>query len=233
MPTKDGTSIGATSLITNDQSPMRERWGGWYVTGNAGNQTHLGNKIFPQPASTKINIKEYAGRVDLSEGTNVTDLSSKFNTANFLTPNSDIVALMVLGHQTHVHNLITLAGHMKTDATAESLVKVLLFSDATTFTAPIKGTTTFAEDFAKRGPKDSKGRSLRDLDLEKRLFRYPLSYMIYSPSFDALPKATKDYVSRRVHEVLSGQDKTPEFAHLSDTDRSAILEILKETKPGF
>jgi hypothetical protein len=233
MPTREGTAIGGTSLITNDQSPLRERWGGWYVTGTSGNQQHLGNKVFPQPASTKIDIKDYAAHSDLSEGTNETDLSKSLNTAPFLTSTSDIVALMILGHQTHVHNLITLAGHTQTTETAESLVKAMLFSGAAPFTDPIKGTSPFAEEFQKRGPRDSKGRSLRDLDLQHRLFRYPLSYLIYSPSFDTLPKTTKDYVYRRFHEILSGQDRSKEFEHLSGVDRAAILQILTETKPDF
>jgi hypothetical protein len=60
-----------------------------------------------------------------------------------------------------------------------------------------------------------------------------LSYLIYSKYFDAMPTVVKDYVGRRLHEVLSGQDKSPEFSHLSPEDRSATLQILKETKPGI
>jgi hypothetical protein len=98
---------------------------------------------------------------------------------------------------------------------------------------PIKGTSGFTEEFAKRGPRDGKGRSLRDFDLKRRLFAYPCSYVIYSEAFDALPAPVKDYVMQRLWEVLSGKDVSKEFAHLSAADRQAILEILRETKPNL
>ena len=151
----------------------------------------------------------------------------------FLTPHSDIVALMVLGHQTHVHNLMTLAAHTSSTPVMESLVKAMLFSGAAVFTDPIKGTSPFADEFSKRGPRDSRGRSLYELDLQTRLLRYPLTYLIYSKSFDAMPATVKTYVFKRLREVLSGQDQTAPFAHLSAADRQAILDILKETKPGI
>ena len=100
-------------------------------------------------------------------------------------------------------------------------------------TEPIAGTSNFAAEFTSRGPRDSKGRSLRDLDLKQRLLRYPLSYLVYSKSFDAMPDPLKDYVHRRFREVLTGEDKSPDFQHISEADRNAILEILKDTKPDF
>ena len=88
-------------------------------------------------------------------------------------------------------------------------------------------------DTAKRGPRDRQGRSLRDLDLETRLFKYPCSYLVYSPSFAALPEEVKDYVLRRMREILSGQDKSEKFAHMSAADRAAIDEILTDTLPEW
>ena len=88
-------------------------------------------------------------------------------------------------------------------------------------------------EFSTLGPRDSKGRSLHQLDLKQRLLQYPLSYLIYSKSFDALPQAAHDYVYRRLWEVLSGKDQSKPFAHLTTEDRKAILEILQETKPDF
>lgn len=240
LPDSNGSAIGAASLITNDQSPFRERWGGWYVTGTSGKQRHLGNMIVHERASDKVDIKEFAAHADLSEGTNVTDLSSRFETSAYLTPHSDIVALMLLGHQTHIHNLMILAANRSASGNKENmekasefLVKAMLFSDAEPFTDPIKGTSSFAEDFSKQGPHDSQGRSLRQLDLQHRLLRYPMSYLIYSNYFDSLPSDVKSYVFRRFREILTGQDKSPAFANLSSDDRSAILQILKETKPGI
>ena len=112
-------------------------------------------------------------------------------------------------------------------------MKFLLFSGEAPLTAKLHGTSSFADEFAARGPRDAQQRSLRDFDLERRLFKYPCSYLIYSRSFDALPRESKDFVYRRLWEVLSGADQTKDFAHLSITDRTAIREILTATKPGL
>jgi hypothetical protein len=71
------------------------------------------------------------------------------------------------------------------------------------------------------------------MDLNHRLLRYPCSYLIYSAEFNALPDLCRDFVYRRMWEVLSGTDKSDDFRNLSDSDRSAIREILAETKPDF
>jgi hypothetical protein len=98
---------------------------------------------------------------------------------------------------------------------------------------PIAGTSNFAEQFTARGPRDSQGRSLRDFDLQKRIFKYPCSYLIYSEAFDAIPAPAKDYIYHRLFDILSGREQGPEFASLSSQDRRAILEILVATKPGL
>jgi len=249
LPNPEGNALKAAALITNDQSPLRERWGGWYVTGTHGMQRHLGNTLVRARADDVDDLKKFIARMDLSVGANVTDLRSKFDTKEYLSPHSDIVALMVLGHQTHVHNMITSGVYEIRDAitqglsrekmadavkdAGERIVRAMLFVSEAQLTEPIRGTSSFAEEFMKRGPRDSKGRSLRDLDLQHRLLRYPLSYLIYSKSFDAMPGELKDYVNRRVREVLTGEDKSADFQHLSAEDRTAILEILRETKPEF
>ena len=71
----------------------------------------------------------------------------------------------------------------------------------------MRGTSTFAMEFAAAGPKDSTGRSLRDLDLDRRMFRYPCSFLIYSEAFNALPKPALDYFYRRLWDVLTAKDK--------------------------
>jgi hypothetical protein len=81
--------------------------------------------------------------------------------------------------------------------------------------------------------RDSQGRSLRDFDLTRRLFRYPLSYVIHSPAFAALPSDVKGLLYKRLNEVLTGADTSEDFAHLVAADRAAILEILRETMPDF
>jgi hypothetical protein len=249
VPNRAGNALKAYALVTNDQSPLHQRWGGWYVTGTHGKQRHMGNTMVRAQSDDVDDIKKFMAQMDLSSGANITDLSSKFDTKEYLSPHSDIVALMVLGHQTHVHNIITsgvyeirdalaqgLSGQKLSDATKEAgerIVRAMLFVGEAQLTDPVRGTSGFAEEFMKRGPRDSKGRSLRDLDLQHRLMQYPLSYLIYSKSFDAMPGELKEYVHRRIREVLTGEDKSPDFAHLSEEDGKAILEILSETKPGF
>ncbi len=234
-------------------SPMRQRWGGWYVSGTSGKQTHLGNLIVrgnPRPEE-----------IDNSANINVTHLDRYFKTAPYPTPHSDIVALMVMEHQTEMHNRLTRANFQtrqalydeaefnkalgrpadyRSDSTlrriknaGEPVVQYLLFCDEAPLTDPIKGTSGFTEEFVKRGPHDGQGRSLRDFDLKRRLFAYPCSYVIYSEAFEALPAPVKDYVLRRLWEVLSGKDTSKEFVHLSAADRQAILEILRATKPNL
>jgi hypothetical protein len=253
-PDDDGQPIlAAGSFRIDHTSPLKQRWGGWYVTGESGKQTHLGNLI----VEGKLPPEE----IDNKAGLNVTDLSPFFKTSSYLTPHSDIVALMVLEHQAQMHNLLTrasfltrlalrdeaeinkafgrpAAGH--SDATlrriqyaGEPLVKYLLFSEEAPLTDRVHGTSDFAREFGRRGPFDKKGRSLRDFDLRRRLFKYPCSYLIYSASFDALPPEVKGYVYERLWDVLTGKDQGKEFAHLSDADRQAIREILLETKPNL
>jgi hypothetical protein len=233
IPDETGSVEGTYPASTTDQSPMEERWGGWYVTGTHGTQRHLGNLALKTPRSP---LGGNIAGIDYSKSSNVTDLSNRFDTSKYPTPHSDIVALLVLAHQVDVQNLITLAS-AQPDAdpkeTGEPLVKAMLFAGAAPFKGPVKGTSNFATEFAQRGPRDSHGRSLREFDLKTRLFRYPLSYMIYSSSFDAMPNKVKAYVYRRLNDVLTGMDHGPDFAHLSNLDRSAILEILRDTKAEF
>ena len=170
--------------------------------------------------------------MDLNAGANVTDLSKRFETKESPSPYSDIVALMVLGHQTHVHNMITSGVYEIHDAiqqgltakmpeiikdAGEPIVKTMLFSEEAPLTDPVTGSSGFAAEFTSRGPRDNKGRSLRDFDLKHRLMRYPLSYLVYSKSFDAMPVELKDYVVRRFREILTGQDTSPQFANLPPT----------------
>jgi len=232
IPDETGSVEGTSPIPTTDQSPMEERWGGWYVTGTHGTQRHMGNIALKTPRT----IGGTLSGIDFSKSSNVTDLSNHFDTTRYPTPHSDIVALLVLAHQVDLQNLITLAT-AQPDAnpkeTGEPLVKALLFSGAVPFKGAVKGTSTFTSEFAARGPRDRQGRSLRDFDLKTRLFRYPLSYMIYTSGFDAMPDKVRTYVYRRLNEVLTGIDLTPDFSHLSRSDRASILEILRDTKSDF
>ena len=217
--------------------------------------------VFATRVAKSVSGKQVREPVDNTAGHNVTDLSSLLKTSAYLTPHSDLVALMVLEHQAETHNLITRAnfttrealhaearlnkdfnepeGHRwqstttRIQSAGNELVKYLLFSGEASLTAKLQGTSSFADEFTQRGPRDPQGRSLRDFDLERRLFKYPCSYLIYSRSFDALPHEAKDFIYRRLWEVLSGTDQSKDFNHLSALDRAAIREILIATKAGL
>jgi hypothetical protein len=234
IPDATGNVEGTSPIPTDDRSPFAERWGGWYVTGTHGAQRHAGNRWGKTPAS----VFGGGANANPASSQNIVDLKGRFDTSSYLSADSDIVALLVMAHQVEVQNLISLAAAKPGTAPAdvpERLVKALLFSGAEPLTAPVQGTSRFAAEFAAQGPKDAKGRSLRDLDLKTRLFRYPLSYMIYTAPFQGLPEPVKTYVAKRLKEVLSGEDRSPAFANLSKESRAAILEILHDTRPlqGF
>lgn len=247
VPDETGIPIFYAGLfMTSDRSPLSERWGGWYVTGTHGNQLHMGNLILRDLPPSKPGVVRNTITLDRAKNANVTDLGAYFDADKYLTRYSDIVALMVLGHQVYVENQVTELGYASRKAIydangadsfakyqdkADKLVDALLLVDEAKLTSTIAGTSGFAEDFQKRGQRDSRGRSLRDLDLTRRLFKYPLSYVIYSREFDNLPAPAKNYVSRRLGEVLTGTDRSAKFDHLSTEDRRAIVEILQETKP--
>jgi hypothetical protein len=83
------------------------------------------------------------------------------------------------------------------------------------------------------GPRDRKGRSLRDFDLTQRMFRYPLSYMIYSEAFAGMPQAARERIYRRLFDVLTEREKSARYSKLLSNDRRAILEIIRDTKKGL
>ena len=221
--------------LTDHRSPFEERWGGWYVTGKHGPAHHMGNAFVTHPEP-----------MPPAAAPSLTSLAGKFDTSAYLSPYSDIVALMVFDHQVRMINLLTRIGwdarfalyqHLDVSKIlhddAKDLVDYLLFIDEAPLSAKIEGTAGFAEMFVASAPRDRKGRSLRDLDLTHRLMRYPCSYMIYSPAFDALPAAAKDAVYHRMWTVLSGAEKTAKYTRLARTDRQAIVEILRDTKPDL
>jgi hypothetical protein len=218
----------------NHRTPLDERWGGWYVTGTHGKQTHRGNLVGKTAFERQAREPNFAG--------NATNLGSYFDVSRYVKDQSDIVALMVLEHQTHMHNFITRLnyettmqlqqyGHIRyLKNTAESFLKYLLFAEETPLTNSIHGSAEFVKDFASRGPRDKRGRSLRDFDLQTRLFKYPCSYLIYSDAFDALPAPMKDHLYSRLWEILSGKNQSATYVSLDTATRRAIREILAATK---
>jgi hypothetical protein len=108
-----------------------------------------------------------------------------------------------------------------------------MFVGAAKYRDSISGNAEYVSQFEKRGPRDEKGRSLRDFDLQTKLFKHPVSFLIYSMDFDTLPAYTKDYVYRRIADVLEGREHDKAFGHIARAERRAALEILAETKPDF
>ena len=234
------------AFMTDHRTPFSQRWGGWYVTGTHGAQYHLGN-------NPELTDPIHPGKASREGTQNVVSLADRFDTSAYLAPTSDIVALMVLEHQVRMTNLlirigwdVRIAEHDHTlDATAtqlnaemEELTAYMLFGDEDALKEPVAGVSTFTKTFAARGPRDPQGRSLRDFNLKTRLFRYPLSYMIYSAAFDGMPDYARDRVYRLLFNILNGTDKRESIAdlslaRLSDEDRRNILEILRATKPNL
>ena len=209
-------------FVTDHRTPIEDRWGGWFVGGSV-TQKNRGVPIGP-------------------------NIQSPFDAARYLTPTSDVVALLTLEHQTRMTDLIVRVGwdtriamadgklddaRPPLDAAIDDLVAYMLFADEAPLGGPVKGDSTFTKTFAERGPKDKQGRSLRDFDLEKRLFKYPLSYMVYTKAFDSMPAWDLERVYRRLYDVLTGKNTDAKFAKLSADDRRNILEILRATKPGL
>jgi hypothetical protein len=251
FPAADGTpQLQVDSFYTDHSSPLKQRWGGWYVTGTHGDQRHMGNVC--------VKDRVHPDQLDMESGANLTSLKGRFDVGAYATPHSDIVALMVLAHQAHLHNLISRvnwetrialsrqaaankaqgappdtlsdATRQHIDDAVEILLRTMLFNDEARLEAPVRGTSDFMREFAAAGPKDRAGRSLRDLDLSGRLFRYPCSFLIYSDAFDALPQPARDRFYSRLWDVLTGKDRDTAFAPLSRSDREAILSILRQTK---
>jgi len=250
---RQGESLtGQPGVDTTDQTPISERWAGWYVTGHLGEQDHLGNVLAEPDADP--------ARLDAFRQRNLESLRDLFDARTYMTDKSDVVALLVFEHQAYVGNLITRANFKARtllaknglDASkphswdelppplqkqlkplAEPLVRALLFVDAARPKGEIRSGSGFDGWFESKGPKDPAGRSLRDLDLRNRVFRHPLSYLIYSEGFNGLPPTIKNHIYTRIADVLAGRDTSPSFAHISADERRTVREILAATKPDF
>ncbi|MGH8149354.1 MAG: hypothetical protein ACRETB_05165 [Steroidobacteraceae bacterium] len=238
-------------IITDQATPLKYRWGGWYVTGESGNQVHLGN--------IQVKTVYQLEHLDKVRRGNLETLKGLFDTTPYLSDKSDIVALLVLQHQVDVQNLITRVDFEVREALArarhgrrsgaadlseqtqeslkgymDSLAKAMLLAGATHFTSPISGNSGFTAWFqAQPVPRDPQGRALRDLDLKTRLFEYPMSFLIYSPGFAHLPQYAKSYLYGQFAAVLTGQDFDNIDPGITPAERTAALEILKATKPDF
>jgi len=213
------------SFLIDHRTPLEQRWGGWYVTGTHGKARHMGNSTVIDPANTDAAITEAT--------LNRTALPDRVDVSAYPRATSDIAALMVFDHQGQAINLLTRLGWETRAAIAEGRLdfsrgdlrevaretaEYLAFGGEAVLAEPVRGVSEFTRSFSGGGPRDRKGRSLRELDLQTRLFKYRCSYMIYSPAFDALPQEARAAVLARLRETI--------------TDRDTI-EILDDTKAGW
>jgi hypothetical protein len=227
------------NYVADHRSPFVERWAGHYVTGRHGAMTHLGNATLVSSADPDA--------LTTTETMNVESVKDRFEAGRYVSPHSDVVALLVFEHQMRMTNLLTRIGWDtrlaldtgRSDAAAivrraaNEVVDYMLMVDEAPLPDRVSGTSGFAGKFAAEGPVDRRGRSLRQLDLSARLLRYPCSYMIYADAFDALPSDARDAIYRRLWQVLSGEETGARYARLSAADRRAIVEILRDTKKNL
>jgi hypothetical protein len=201
------------SFNTDHRLAFEHRWGGWFVTAGTPLPKSLGNTFFRSETDTE---------------------PAKPDLTGYLSPGSDIAALLAFDHQMRMTNLLTRAGWearfaahenrltaAKLDALASEAARFLLFADEPKLESPVRGQSGFAESFAARGPFDAQGRSLRQFDLNTRMMKYPCSYMIYSEAFGALPDDLRAAICHRIVDKLQADGET------------APLEILRATKQGF
>ncbi len=253
FPGADGHPFYGLGTVTTDhRTPLAERFGGWYVTGTHGAIRHRGN-VFAEANGFRAE--------ELESGANLTAVPSRAGIERYLTATSDIVALMVLEHQTQMHNFLTRANYetrlaldyertmnealgrpsdtrnpvtqRRIAAAAENLLECLLLSGEARLESPIRGHSEFVQDYESAGPRDAQGRSLRQLDLQRRLYRYGCSPLIYSEAFASLPTEVREVIRRRLFEILSGADQSKPYLHLTAEDRRNLQEIFSETLPDF
>ncbi|MEN9652673.1 MAG: hypothetical protein RL303_393 [Verrucomicrobiota bacterium] len=256
FPDRNGEPLsGSGGSNIAPATPLAERWGGWYVTGGAPGLNHRGNLR----GETIGAFEGPKARPTL----NLAALTDMADTRRYLLKTSDVIPLLMHDHQVHMHNVLSTAGQetrialhrwpgmreilglpvdappqgsclVVFDNQAEKIVDALLFRDEAAWPAGgVGGDGVFAAAYARTRKADPQGRSLRDLDLRTRLFRYRCSPLIYSESFAGLPKPLRDLTLLRLSAGLRAYPPGPGFGHLPEAERQAIHEILSATLPGL
>ena len=252
------TRNASSGKEVDDTTPFGERWGGWYVTGDTGRRTHFGNLPLREGRGGEKLRELRAGShnlaqlrayfdtdtvlTDKSDVVALTVLEHQTQLQNQMTRVAYKIRTVLArgegnasgggsGGALRSWEDISPNDHVRLQQMMEPLVRAMFMHKAAPFEDRMRSSSGFAERFSKLGPRDSKGRSLRELDLQQRLFRYPLSFTIYSEQFDALPEYAGEYIHRRIAEVLHGTDTTGLSAALTAEQRATIREILIDTKP--
>jgi hypothetical protein len=243
------------SEVVDFRTSFTNRWGGWYVTGKHGTFPHRGNTLAREDHGQLI--------VDLKRGANITDLSALLQTKPYLRPDSDIVCLLVLEHQTAMQNTLTRASqdcrrmlayqkNLQTElkepvtesvvydsvkhvfsAAAQQVVDDLLFKDEAELPPRIEGAGAFQAAFCREVPRADDGSSLKDLELAGHLFKNRCSYLIYSQSFRTLPAELKRRVRSRLVHALDPATPDPRYDYIPADEKSRVAKILRQTHPDF
>lgn len=239
-------------------TPLAHRWGGWYVTGSAGNQIHQGNSLAEETAGGDVILRS----MSQPSGAPLSQLDSLIDAHPYPGGSqSDILALMVLEHQIQLHNLLNSANflirklHYQSSqirasqgeppltapegslakalhSQARRIVEALLFKDEFAMEQDgIQGAAAYEEAFIRNRLCGRDGRSLKDLRLHERLFKHRCSYTIYSQPFAALTPWLKTEVYRQLLQSLEQPGGTTSSAHLGAKERQRILQILLDTIP--
>lgn len=224
---------------TGHHIPFSDRFGGWHLTGAETMEKHWGNLV---------------GRLQNGETlTTPLEPGQNFDWNKYPVATSDVLPQLIHEHQAGFVNRVLEAGyraryylhegrgqlrdpkHIETlKQQADMLVRYLLFADEAAFPEKgLPGERPYAADFLASKRPDKKGRSLRDLNLKDRMFEYRCSYMIYTDVFQSLPAVFKNHVYRRLGEALNPATGGRDYAYLSNAERTAIREILRETIPDL
>lgn len=243
LPLSDNPNEYAQGWGVDHRTPIEDRWGGWYVTAKQPPERHLGNVPVHHVERSYV-------RAEVTP--QFESVAGEFDASRYPSEHSDVVAHLVLNHQVAMSGLLIrlawearITAHAaaqgqteelpdRVRAVANELVDYLLFVDEAPLPRKVEGSSTFTREFSTKGVRDGQGRSLRDLDLERRLLRYPCSYMIYTEAFAALPGPAKAAVYERMWEILSGRETRQVYTtRLSLANRRAVVEILRDTKPDL
>lgn len=244
----------AGTFLVNHETPIEDRWGGWFVTGLHGTARHMGNAV-------AVRREDGSAAQDREAAANRISLAGLVDTGPYLRPTSDIVALMVLEHQVMLHNAYTqgslnvhelVVRHRavmrelgRPDAPlspelqslirnhARRIVGMMLFQGEAAMPAGgVDGNPDFQAAFLRNRREAAGGpvgrRSLKDFQLLTRLFKYRCSYTVYSRAFDLMDPLLKREVWAQLRHALLEEDELS--SHLPAAEKAQIWDILRQTK---
>jgi len=235
IPGPGGGSIDAfRQTETGHSIPYDLRFGGWHLTGNHTFPSSWAN-------STGVMSKSIVTKISNPPGT-------FFNWNQYLVPQSEVIANLVLEHQVGFINRCLGATYRlrefflleeskdpakRKERIAQEAVRIVeyaLFLDEVPLPKPISfENSSFAKDF------QGNGDPLRQFNLKDRLMQRRCSYMMKSLSFEGLPDELKDIVFSQIKAAMTmPQSKlTAKFSYFGETERKEINEALETVFPRY